>query len=370
MRALGLMSGTSMDGIDAALIETDGDRVFWLGPSATYPYAPDMRVLLEQAMADARGVNSREARPGVLAEAEARITALHGQAVRALLDQMRLAPGDLDVVGFHGQTLLHRPHARLTLQIGLGERLAQDLGVTVVADFRAADVAAGGQGAPLVPVFHKALVRALDLAGPVAVLNIGGVANVTIIDGDADPIACDTGPGNALLDDFVFARTGIPFDADGALARTGEVDEAGVARVLSHPFFAAPPPKSLDRNEFRAFIAERLALASYATEDGAATLAAITAASVAAIVPLLPARPRLWIVGGGGARNPTLLAMLGARLGVPVMPAEAVGWSADALEAHAFGFLAVRALRGLPLTFPSTTGVPAPLTGGVVFSPR
>ncbi|OYW41705.1 MAG: anhydro-N-acetylmuramic acid kinase [Azorhizobium sp. 12-66-6] len=369
MRALGLMSGTSMDGIDAALIETDGEQVFWLGPSTTYPYAPQMRALLEQAMADARGVNSRDARPGVLGEAEARITALHAEAVRALLDQMRLAPGDVDVVGFHGQTLLHRPHARLTLQIGLGQALASALGVKVVGDFRAADVAAGGQGAPLVPVFHQALVGALGLEGPVAVLNIGGVANVTIIDGDADPIACDTGPGNALLDDFVFARTGIPFDADGLLSGAGRVDGAAVARVLAHPFFALPPPKSLDRNEFRTFVAERVALDGYGTEDGAATLAAITVASVAAIVPLLPVRPARWIVGGGGARNPTLLAMLAERLGVPVVPAEAVGWSADALEAHAFGFLAVRTLRGLPLTFPSTTGAPQPLTGGVVFSP-
>ncbi|MFG1427936.1 anhydro-N-acetylmuramic acid kinase [Roseixanthobacter glucoisosaccharinicivorans] len=369
MRALGLMSGTSMDGIDAALIETDGVRVFWLGPSATYPYAPEMRALLEQAMSDARGVNSRDARPGVLAQAEARITALHAEAVRGLLDQMRLAPGDVEVVGFHGQTLLHRPHARLTLQIGLGQALANALGVKVVGDFRAADVAAGGQGAPLVPVFHQALVRALDLAGPVAVLNIGGVANVTVIDGAADPIACDTGPGNALLDDFVLARTGISYDADGLLSAAGVADGDAVARVLAHPFFALPPPKSLDRNEFRAFVAERVKLDGYRTEDGAATLAAITAASVAAIVPRLPVPPERWIVGGGGARNPTLMAMLEARLGVPVVPAEAVGWSADALEAHAFGFLAVRSLRGLPLTFPSTTGAPEPLTGGVVFSP-
>ncbi|MFG1396882.1 anhydro-N-acetylmuramic acid kinase [Roseixanthobacter pseudopolyaromaticivorans] len=369
MRALGLMSGTSMDGIDAALIETDGERVFWLGPSATYPYAPPMRALLEQAMNDARGVNSREARPGALAEAEDRITTLHAEAVRALLDQMRLTPGDLDVIGFHGQTVFHRPQARLTVQLGLGQALARDLGATVVGDFRAADVAAGGQGAPLVPVFHQALVRARDMTGPVAVLNIGGVANVTVIDGAADPIACDTGPGNALLDDFVFARTGIPFDADGALSAAGEVDEDAVLRVLDHPFFALPPPKSLDRNAFRAFVAERVKLDGYRTEDGAATLAAITAASVAAIVPILPAVPERWIVGGGGARNPTLMAMLEARLGRPVVPAEAMGWSADALEAHAFGFLAVRTLRGLPLTFPSTTGAPEPLTGGVVFSP-
>ncbi len=367
MRAIGLMSGTSMDGIDVALIETDGETVPWLGPSLTLPYDGAMRTLLEGAMEDARGVNDRTSRPGRLAEAEQRITTLHAAAVRALLDTLRLTPGDVDVVGFHGQTVFHRPDARLTVQIGLGAALAQDLGIAVVADFRAADVAAGGQGAPLVPVFHQALVRGLDLEMPVAVLNIGGVANVTVLDGVADPIACDTGPGNALIDDFMAARTGHPFDESGRLAAAGSVDEAAVARLLDHPFFAVPPPKSLDRNDFRAYVAQHLGLEGATTADGAATLTALTAASVAAVVPLLPRAPKLWIVAGGGARNPALCAMLAARLGRPVYLAETVGWSADALEAHAFGFLAVRALRGLPLTFPSTTGVAAPLTGGQVF---
>ncbi|WP_029004929.1 anhydro-N-acetylmuramic acid kinase [Azorhizobium doebereinerae] len=368
MRAIGLMSGTSMDGIDAALIETDGEAVSWLGSALTVPYDAATRALLEGAMADARGVNARDDRPGRLAEAERRITTLHAEAVRALIDTLRLAPGDIDVVGFHGQTVIHRPDARLTVQIGLGGVLARELGIPVVADFRAADVASGGQGAPLVPVFHQALVRALDLSGPVAVLNVGGVANVTVLDREADPVACDTGPGNALLDDFMAERTGRPFDESGQAAASGVVDEEAVAAVLAHPFFAVPPPKSLDRNDFRAFVAQRLGLGGVSTADGAATLTALTAASVAAIVPLLPRPPEAWIIAGGGARNPTLRAMLEARLGRPVRLAENVGWSADALEAHAFGFLAVRALRGLPLTFPTTTGVAAPLTGGVLFS--
>lgn len=369
MRVVGLMSGTSMDGIDAALIDTDGVAIFWLGPSVTVPYDSETRALLEQAMADARGVNARTDRPGALAAAERRITDLHAEAVRALLVPLRLSPADVDLVGFHGQTVLHRPDARLTVQIGEGARLARQLGVPVVADFRAADVAAGGQGAPLVPVFHAALAAGLSGPRPLAVLNVGGVANVTVIDGAAPPIACDTGPGNALLDDFMMERTGRPFDADGAVAARGRVDEAAVAAALDHPFFRLAPPKSLDRNAFRAHAAQHLGLARLGLEDGAATLTALTAASVAAVGAHLPKSPLVWIVAGGGARNPTLLAMLRARLGVEVVTADSVGWSADALEAHAFGFLAARAARGLPLTFPTTTGVCAPLTGGVMCRP-
>lgn len=369
MRVVGLMSGTSMDGIDAALIETDGEAIHWLGPAVTLPYDAETRALLVAAMADARGVNARTDRPGALAGAELRITDLHAEAVRALLVPLRFSPSDIDLVGFHGQTVLHRPEAGLTVQIGEGARLASTLNVPVAADFRAADVAAGGEGAPLVPVFHQALARRLDLPGPVAVLNVGGVANVTVLDGDAAPIACDTGPGNALIDDFLFARTGTPFDDGGAAARRGRADADGVAEVLAHPFFAKAPPKSLDRNAFRTFAGERLRLDGFALEDGAATLTWLTAATVAAVVPHLPKPPRTWIVAGGGARNPTLLAMLAEALGAPVVTADAVGWSADALEAHAFGFLAARTVRGLPLTFPTTTGVSAPLTGGVVFRP-
>ncbi|TCT03215.1 anhydro-N-acetylmuramic acid kinase [Aquabacter spiritensis] len=358
-----------MDGIDAALIDTDGERIAWLGAAATFPFDVATRRLLAQAVEDARGLNDREARPGALAAAERRITDLHADAVRALLVPLRLSTGDIDVVGFHGQTVIHRPEARLTVQIGLGAALAQALGVAVVADFRAADVAAGGEGAPLVPVFHAALAQRLALPRPLAILNIGGVSNVTVLAEAADPVACDTGPGNALIDDFVLARTGRPFDADGALAASGTVDEVAVAAALDHPFFRLPPPKSLDRNAFRDHVAARLRPERFSLADGAATLTAVTAASIAQIVRHLPAVPESWIVAGGGARNATLLRMLAGRLGRPVVAAEAVGWSSDALEAYAFGFLAVRALRGLPLTFPSTTRAPRPLTGGVVFPP-
>jgi anhydro-N-acetylmuramic acid kinase len=274
------------------------------------------------------------------------------------------------VVGFHGQTVLHQPDRHLTVQLGNGADLASRIGIPVVYDFRAADVAAGGEGAPLVPAYHRAMVRTLDRPQPVGVLNLGGVANVTYIDGD-DLIAFDVGPGNALIDDFIRLRTGEPHDADGARAAAGTVDEAAVARVLAHPYFARRPPKSLDRNEFRNWVAEEGGLAKKSVEDGAATLTAITAAAIAAARALLPRAPASWIAAGGGTRNPTLMRMLNERLApATVETANEVGWSADALEAQAFAYLAVRSLRELPLTFPGTTGVAEPLTGGVLARPR
>src|SRR4029077_7999960 len=233
--------------------------------------------------------------------------------------------------------------------------------------FRAADVAAGGQGAPLVPVFHQALARALARPHPIAVLNLGGVANITFIDGEDDPIACDTGPANALIDDFFRERSGAPRDEDGATAAAGQVDEAAIARLLAHPFFVRPYPKSLDRNDFREWIGTHAGLAEKSLEDGAATLTMLTAATVARVIAVLPCAPKSWIVAGGGVRNPTLMRMLAKKLRpATVETADQVGWSADALEAQAFAFLAVRSLKGMPLTFPTTTGAPRPMTGGVL----
>lgn len=367
LRAIGLMSGTSLDGIDVALVDTDGEAMVAAGPSAFRPYGERESGLLRRALDDARALKERGDRPGALAEAEATVTALHEQAVRSFLRDNRIDRAEIDLIGFHGQTVLHRPEERLTVQIGDGAALARRLGIPVVYDFRAADVAAGGQGAPLVPVYHRALVRNLDRPQPVAVLNIGGVANVTYVDGD-DIRACDTGPGNALIDDLMASRTGRPIDKDGAAAAAGLVQEAVLARLMRHPFFKTPPPKSLDRNDFATLAAE--ATRHLSLEDAAATLAAFTASSIVAAATIFPRTPQTWIAAGGGVHNRTLMHMLAQRL-VPavVATAEAVGWSADALEAQAFAYLAVRSRKGLPITYPLTTGAPRPLSGGVIAKP-
>ena len=365
LTAIGLMSGTSLDGVDVAVIETDGETVSRFGPVGYRPYADTERALLRQALAEAAALTDRHARPGSLADAEALVTRAHAEAVEAFLAESAIARADIAVVGFHGQTVLHRPQQRLTVQIGDGPALARRLCLPVVYDLRAADVAAGGEGAPLVPVYHYALAKGLDRPRPIVVLNVGGVANLTYIN-SGDPIACDTGPGNALIDDFMAARTGQARDDDGADAARGRVDEVLIDRVLNDPFFERPPPKSLDRNAFAA-----VDVGALSTPNGAATLTALTAAAVARAFRLLPRAPRSVIVAGGGARNKTLLAMLQTRLApATIETAEAVGWSADSLEAQAFAFLAVRSLKGMPLTFPSTTGVPQPLSGGVECRPQ
>jgi anhydro-N-acetylmuramic acid kinase len=276
-----------------------------------------------------------------------------------------MRPEDIDIVGFHGQTVLHRPEKRLTVQIGDAAALAKTIHIPVMHDFRAADVAAGGQGAPFVPVYHRALAQALEREGPIAVVNIGGVSNITYIDGSDTLIACDTGPGNALLDDHMFRTMNLPIDCEGRFAAQGRADEKWVARALELPFFSRRPPKSLDRNDFAS-----LKLGDMPPADGAATLTAFTAASIARIVPLLPKRPKDWIVCGGGARNHTLMRMLRERVApANVQAAETLGWASDAIEAQAFGFLAARGLKGLPLSYPATTGVPMPMTGGIIARP-
>jgi anhydro-N-acetylmuramic acid kinase len=365
--AIGLMSGTSLDGVDVALLRTDGERIEHFGPSGYRPYGEAERALLRRALQEAATLSDRTMRPRILAEAEALVTRAHAEAVESLISAHRLSPQDIDVVGFPGQTVIHRPAQRLTVQIGDGQLLAQRLGISVVYDFRAADIAAGGEGAPLTPVFHRAMAQTLDRPPPVAVLNIGGVANLTYVDRDRDPVACDTGPGNALIDDFMRARTGASCDVDGGAAACGRPDHAFVARLLAHPFFERKPPKSLDRNTF-AF--PDPGLPQFSVPDGAATLAALTVEAVARVVPHLPETPRTWIVSGGGARNRTLMRMLAQRL-APAMveTADQVGWSAAAFEAQAFAYLAVRALCGLPITFPGTSGAPRPLSGGVIVRP-
>jgi len=365
LTALGLMSGTSLDGVDVALIETDGRRVKSFGPSGYRPYTDAERSLLRQALSEAVHLPQRDARPGILREAERAVTLAHAEAVAAFTAQNRISCEDIDIVGFHGQTVLHRPERKLTVQIGDAALLAKSIRIPVMHDFRAADVAAGGQGAPFVPVYHRALAQSLQREGPIVVLNIGGVSNITYIDGTDTLIACDTGPGNALLDDYMFRVMSQGFDTEGRLAAQGTPDQAWIARALDLPFFALPPPKSLDRNDFAA-----LKLPKMKPADGAATLTAFTAAAIAKIVPLLPKSPKSWIVAGGGARNLTMIRMLRERLQpATVEAAEVLGWSADAIEAQAFGFLAARGLKGLPLSYPATTGVPMPMTGGLIARP-
>jgi anhydro-N-acetylmuramic acid kinase len=365
LTAIGLMSGTSLDGVDVAMIETDGRQVKAFGPSGYRPYTGPERSLLRQALMEAIHLPQREARPGVLGEAERVVTVAHAEAVAAFIAQNRISCQDIDIVGFHGQTVLHRPERKLTVQIGDAVALAKAIHIPVMHDFRAADVAAGGQGAPFVPVYHRALTQSLQREGPIVVVNIGGVSNITYIDGADTLIACDTGPGNALLDDFIHRVIGQRFDTEGRFAAQGRSDDAWVARALELPFFASRPPKSLDRNDFAS-----LKLDDMPPADGAATLTALTAAAIARIVPLLPKRPKSWIVAGGGARNLTMMRMLRERVApAAVEAADALGWSADAIEAQAFGFLAARGLKGLPLSYPATTGVPIPMTGGVIARP-
>ena len=366
LTAIGLMSGTSLDGVDVALIETDGRRVKAFGPSGYRPYTDKERGLLLQALTEAVNLPQRDARPGILREAERAVTLAHAEAVASFTAQHRILREEIDIVGFHGQTVLHRPAQKMTVQIGDAAALAKAIHIPVMHDFRAADVAAGGQGAPFVPVYHRALAQSLEREGPMAVLNIGGVSNITYIDGADTLIACDTGPGNALLDDFMRRGvTGQAFDNEGRLAAQGNANEAWIARALTHPFFALPPPKSLDRNDFASLV-----LPDMSPADGAATLTGFTAAAIARIVPHLPKAPQSWIVAGGGARNLTMLRMLRERLApATVEAADALGWSTDAIEAQAFGFLAARGLKGLPLSYPATTGVPIPMTGGIIARP-
>lgn len=360
MRAIGLMSGTSMDGIDVAMIETDGESALERGASTTYAYDAAFRARLASAVSDAAGLSDCAGRGGCLAAVERELTERHALVVSEFLQQHGRKPGDIDVIGFHGHTVLHAPERRLTVQIGDGGALAQTTGIDVVYDLRAADAGAGGQGAPLAPVYHRALAARLS-DRPLAVLNIGGVANVTWIGGDGTLIAFDTGPGNALLDDWMVDCAGQAFDDGGRLAASGTVSEDALIELLTNGYFGRLPPKSLDRNAFALQPVARLS-----REDGAATLAAFTAATIARARDHFPEEPRLWVVCGGGRRNKTLMAMIAANVESAVVPAEAVGFDGDAVEAEAWAYLAVRSLKGLPITFPGTTGVPKPLTGGVL----
>ncbi len=356
MIAIGLMSGTSLDGIDAAIIETDGDGVSAFGKKISVPYPEGFRETLRQLLGhnptDLSNIQS------VIEE----LTLRHADVVKELISSAGLTPDQVDVVGFHGQTLFHDPDNAITCQVGDGALLAKTIGIPVVNDFRSNDVLNGGEGAPLAPAYHVALARTLER--PVAFLNIGGVANLTWVSPDGGAVAFDTGPGNALIDDWVKRHTGALMDEGGSLARSGQVDEAALALLLDHPYFQRPYPKSLDRDAF-----DVTPVIGLSIEDGAATLSAFTSAAVAEAARLLPAKPLKWLVCGGGRHNPATMAGLRKYLATPVEPVEVEGWDGDALEAQAFAYLAVRSLKGLALSYPQTTGARHPLTGGVRHDP-
>lgn len=363
--AIGLMSGTSMDGIDAALVRTDGKTMVERGSMGFYPYAANVQETLKQALLESISLTHRDERTDFLKEAEALITNLHVEAVKAFLAENKLAASDIDVLGFHGQTVLHRPDQALTIQLGDGHALAKATGIDVVYDMRAKDMEHGGQGAPLVPIYHQALAASLpDTLKeklPVVFVNIGGISNITYI--GKELIAFDTGPGNALIDQWVQSEAGIPYDQAGMIAAEGNVSDALVTKYLDSQYFDKPLPKSLDRNDFLPPKSGEINL-----EDGARSLAYISAAAIIKSIDHLPDPPKLWIICGGGRHNPHIMSdlqKLASETRSEVISAEVAGFDGDAMEAEAWGYLAVRSLEQLPLTFPKTTGCKHPVTGGV-----
>jgi anhydro-N-acetylmuramic acid kinase len=363
MRVLGFMTGTSLDAVDMAVLETDGETIQAFGPAGERKLTVATRDLLLEATAQALAWPTGAPRPVIFDEADRVVADEHLAAARNFMAEHGLAAKDLDLVGFHGQTVLHQPPgpARAvgrTVQLGDAARLAAGLGVPVAYDFRTADVAAGGQGAPLAPIYHAALMRRSGFEAPVAALNLGGVANITVLAADGSLSAFDTGPANGMIDLMVQERGAGRFDEDGRLASAGWIDRAALNALLDHPFFSAPPPKSLDRFDFSLDPVRGLNI-----EDAAATLTAFTAEAVRLAMQWTEA-PSALIVCGGGRRNPALMLALRAVLPFPVRSAEDVGWRGDSIEAEAFAYLAARTARGLPITFPGTTGVAAPIGGG------
>lgn len=350
-RTIGLMSGTSLDGIDAALIETDGEEHIERLGFLTVPYDDALRARIRSVLNLPR--DRVEEAKGV----ERDITLAHAEVVKRLMKEKGLEPKDVNLIGFHGQTINHMPEEKWTCQLGDGALLAGETGIRVINDFRAADVAAGGQGAPLAPVYHQAIASGRDR--PLGFLNIGGVANVTYLGDKGEIIAFDTGPGNALIDDWMLKHTGQKFDAAGTYAASGQVNDDALEKLAENAFFTAKPPKSLDRNAFSIEACEGLS-----AEDGAATLSAFTVFGVMRAHRFFPAKPKEWIASGGGRLNNTLMAALSDWLETPVLPVEELGLNGDAIEAEAFAYMAVRGLCGLPISFPTTTGAPEPMTGG------
>ena len=368
--AIGLMSGTSMDGVDIAVLRTDGENAVKRGPSGFTAYDAAFRKRIEASLQTAKGIEQAADRPGDLEALEREITRRHADAVMKFARQLPPEFANPEAIGFHGQTVLHRPGRGLTVQLGDGKSLARNTGIRVVFDMRANDMAHGGQGAPLAPVYHAALARSLPESKrifPVAFVNIGGISNVTYVPETGDPVAFDSGPGNALIDRWVLEHAGVPFDRNGEIAGEGGVVEQVVGAYLKNPFFDKPGPKSLDRSDFTLAEAQGLELA-----DGSRTLAAVTARAIFESARRMPRMPRRWVLCGGGRKNPHIVedvSDLTKPSGADAFPAEDLGFDGDAMEAEAWAYLAVRSLKGLPLTFPTTTGCRKPVCGGVLAEP-
>lgn len=365
--AIGLMSGTSMDGIDVALIKTDGEDRVDFGPCLAMDYPTAIRCQIENGLRDALEIDQRHDRPGDLAQLETLLTMQHVEALQRFLGENHIDPSEIDELGFHGQTVLHRPETGLTVQLGDGDLLARETSIDVIFDMRAADMELGGQGAPLVPIFHKALAAKIQADQPVCFVNIGGISNITYVD-EASLIAFDSGPGNGLIDQWMQAKGGIPYDSGGSIASEGAVVAPIVDRYLAAPYFKKTGPKSLDRGDF-----PPLELHEAELSDGARTLAQVTAEAIYGSVELLPKRPRSWVLCGGGRLNQSIvsgLVELAAQDEATVLLSEDVGLQGDMLEAQAFAYLAVRSRKGLPLTFPDTTGCSQPAHAGVLARAR
>ena len=368
-RAIGLMSGTSMDGIDIALLTTDGENWVERGPSSAVSYSDGFRARLKAALVDARGITDRHERPGVLKQLEHDQTLLHAVAIQDFLYAHSFSPEDIDVIGFHGQTVLHRPREALTVQIGDGPLLAAETGIPVVYDMRAEDMRRGGEGAPLIPAYHAALATNLPfgLEGPVVFVNIGGISNLTYVGEDGSLMAYDSGPGNMLIDQWMELHQQGSFDPGGITAMSGTVDKILALRYLDHAFFKGNHRRSLDRGDFAVPAKDEASVAT-----GARTLSYVSAAAILRSASHLPAKPRTYVISGGGRKNAAIMAELTAlaeREGACVLDADKAGFDGDAMEAEAWAYLAVRSMRGLPLTYPNTTGCDKPVSGGVLALP-
>jgi len=342
--SLGLMSGTSLDGVDVAWLQTDGTTIKKIGEGLMVPYPMPLREKIRSILG--QNVMTLEVK-----SIERELTLFQAQIVK---EAQKIQ--SFDVIGFHGQTIFHAPP--FTRQIGDGELLAKEVGVDVIYDFRSQDMKQGGQGAPLVPIFHRALI---ETEVPIAIVNVGGVANMTWMQKDWPLIACDTGPGGALLDDWTLKTIGLPYDENGLLSSQGKVNEACVQQWLAQAYFAKSYPKSLDRNDFNGLIKD---IEIMSPADGAATLVELTARSIIHALTQMPALPQKLYVTGGGRRNLHLMQRLRALASYSVDSVEDLGWDGDLLEAFAFAYLAVRVKAGLPTSFPTTTGVNQPVSGG------